>query len=100
MIDIDSLQLELIKRILFETIPEYSVWAFGSRVNGRPQKFSDLDLALIPGEKDEKIDWRMIEKLKDAFSESDLPIMIDVIDYNSVSENFRKIIFENHSVLL
>lgn len=96
MIDIDSLQLELIKRILSETIPEYSVWAFGSRVNGRPQKFSDLDLALVSNE---KIDWRIIERLKDAFSESDLPIMIDVVDFNSVSENFRKIIFENHSVV-
>ncbi len=96
MIDIDNLQLELIKRILSETIPEYSVWAFGSRVNGRPQKFSDLDLALVSNE---KIDWRIIERLKDAFSESDLPIMIDVVDFNSVSENFRKIIFENHSVV-
>lgn len=96
MIDIDNLQLELIKRILSETIPKYSVWAFGSRVNGRPQKFSDLDLALVSNE---KIDWRIIERLKDAFSESDLPIMIDVVDFNSVSENFRKIIFENHSVV-
>ena len=96
MIDIDNLQLDLIKRILSEVIPEYNVWAFGSRVNGRPQKFSDLDLALVSNE---KIDWRVIERLKDAFSESDLPIMVDVVDFNSVSENFRKIISEKYSVI-
>ncbi|WP_027358970.1 nucleotidyltransferase family protein [Desulforegula conservatrix] len=96
MIDIDNLQFDLIKRILSETIPEYSVWAFGSRVNGRPQKFSDLDLALVSNG---KIDWRIVERLKDAFSESDLPIMIDVVDFNSVSENFRKLILENHFLI-
>lgn len=96
MIDIDDFQLVLVKRILSETIPEYGVWAFGSRVNGRPQKNSDLDLALVA---DEKIDWRIIERLKDAFAESDLPVMVDVVDLNSVSENFRKLILKNHFVV-
>lgn len=64
MIDISDLQLLVIKRILSGTIPEYSVWAFGSRVKGRPQKYSDLDPALVANG---KIDWRIIERLKDAF---------------------------------
>ena len=59
-------------------------------------QYSDLDIALVSPE---KIDWRKIESLKDAFSESNLPIIVDIIDLNSVSENFRESIVNNHEVI-
>jgi len=96
MIDIDNLHLELIRHILSEIVPGCRVWAFGSRVSGKAQKYSDLDLVIVS---ENKTDWRIIERLKDAFSESDLPIIIDVVDFFSVSENFKKIIDGNHVVI-
>ena len=36
------------------------------------------------------------EKLDLAFAESDLPFRVDVLDYYTASESFRKIIGEGH----
>jgi predicted nucleotidyltransferase len=65
------------------------VRAFGSRCNGKAQKSSNLDLAIV---ENEKIDSKLLIDIKDAFEESDLPYQIDVLDWHSVSNNFRKII--------
>lgn len=48
-----------------------------------------LDLALVS---ETPVDRDRIERLKDAFSESDLPIIVDVVDINTVSDDFRKLI--------
>lgn len=96
MIDMDEAWLEEIKRILSRIIPEYEVWAFGSRIKGNNHKYSDLDLALIS---ETRIDWRLIESLKDEFSESDLPIRVDVVDYKSVPEVLKKMIEVDHVVI-
>ncbi len=47
----------------------------------------------------EPIDWKNIEALKDAFSESDLPIMVDVLDWYATPESFRSIILGNYELL-
>ena len=88
MVDIKQTDLEIIKSILATTAPEADVVVFGSRVQGTAQQYSDLDLAIKMSENDRDV----LEKLRDAFSESDLSIMIDVVDYNRVSERFRTII--------
>ncbi|MCB0282668.1 MAG: nucleotidyltransferase domain-containing protein [Calditrichae bacterium] len=96
MIDLKEDWLEKIKFILNDNVPDYKALAYGSRVNGNAATYSDLDIALIGAD---KIDWRDIESLKDIFSESDIPIIIDIVDYNAVSENFQKIIQENCAVI-
>ena len=63
--------------------------AFGSRVRGNARKYSDLDLAIV-GKK--RLDWRELEALRDAFAESDLPMQVDVLDWNAVSDEFRAVI--------
>ena len=85
-----SQELALVREILKQQVPEYGVIAFGSRVHGRNlKKFSDLDLAIqtrtpLPTEK--------LVSVKNAFSESDLPFKVDVIDWAETAEKFRKII--------
>lgn len=96
MIDIEKKDLDEIKRILKEHVPDCEVRAFGSRIDGRAKKFSDIDLALVGKE---KLDWRKIELLKDAFSASDIPIIVDVIDWNAISDEFRKIIEKNYEIV-
>ena len=96
MIDLDAKYLDEIKRILAEKVPDCEVRVFGSRIEGNAKKFSDLDLVLIGNE---KLDWRKIESLKDAFSSSDIPIIIDVIDFNAISEEFKAIIENNYEII-
>ena len=96
MIDIDPKYLVEIKKTLKTIAPDYEVRVFGSRVTGHAKEFSDVDLALIGKE---KIDWQLIEQLKDAFSESDLPYMVDVLDWNAISKEFQNLI-EKQSVTI
>lgn len=87
MIDLASQHLATVRGILMRCVPGIPVYAFGSRVNGRSRKFSDLDLALAP---EHSLDWRVLARLREAFEESNLPITVDVIDWSQVSPEFKQ----------
>jgi predicted nucleotidyltransferase len=97
MIDLPPDQLQTVKAILAAHVPGCEVRVFGSRVNGTARKHSDLDLAVVGPE---KLSSEIIEDLREAFQESDLPIRVDVLDWNAVSEPFKKIILGNNPVSL
>ncbi len=79
-------QLELVRGILRQTIPEKRVWAFGSRANGSlPKRFSDLDLA-VEGE----LTWAQRAELAEAFEESLLAIKVDIAELDLLTPEFRK----------
>ena len=44
-------------------------------------------------------DWRVLGRLKEAFSESDLPIRVDVLDWHGISAAFRRVIDQKFVVL-
>ena len=88
-IDLISNDLKEVIRILNDCVPEYDVWAFGSRVEGRAKTYSDLDLAIIT---DGTMSLSKKADLKNAFDESDMTIKVDFIDWSSINEGFRKII--------
>jgi predicted nucleotidyltransferase len=96
MIDIEEKYLARIRQILSEQTPDCEVRAFGSRIQGNPDRYSDLDLVLIG---DEKLNWRRIEALKDAFAASDLPIIVDVIDWHAISDDFRAVIEKKYEII-
>jgi len=96
MIDLEKVLLDKVKQILNANVPNYKALMFGSRVHGTARKFSDIDIALIGPE---KIDWREIESLKDIFAESDLPMIVDIVDFNSIAKSFKKIINKNYEVI-
>lgn len=88
-IDISNHELILVKQILEKYVPEYEVQVFGSRVRGRTEKNSDLDLVIMT---DKPLPVLTLADLKEAFSESDLPFRVDVVDWACTKESFRKII--------
>jgi len=89
MLDISPTHLATLKTILSSFVPDCEVWAFGSRCNGTARKYSDLDLCVYGRE---KLDWMLLENLKDALMESDLPFRVDVLDYYTMPEQFRETI--------
>jgi type I restriction enzyme S subunit len=95
-IDITSRDLEIAKTILAEHVPEYEVRAFGSRVNWTAKEYSDLDLAVMT---DKPLPIRKMARLKDAFSESDLPFKVDVVDWAATGDNFQGIIQSEYETI-
>jgi type I restriction enzyme S subunit len=96
MIDLKPAHLAEVKRILLEHAPGCEVRVFGSRLNGTAGKNSDLDLVLVGKG---FLDWRMLESVKEAFAASDLPFMVDVLDWHTISESFQEIIKKRYEVL-
>jgi len=89
MIHVSERELEIIIDIIKAHAPTHDVLVFGSRFNSVPKKYSDLDLAFIG---DERLSLQTRTLLEDAFSESDLPFRVDVVDYRAASPDFRAII--------
>jgi uncharacterized protein len=96
MIDIQPDHLAQVQSILAQFVPDYDVWAFGSRVNGAAKKYSDFDLVL-KGKSPLPLTIRT--NLKDAFAESNLPIKVDVTEWSDLNETFRKAINSSHEVV-
>ena len=86
MLDLTPGQLEIVKAILAAHLPGREVRAFGSRVHGGAGEFSDLDLVVVT---DTPLDFGLLGRLRDAFSESDLPFKVDVLDWATTSPDFR-----------
>ena len=95
--DIFEKDLKLVKSILNKHLLDCEVWAFGSRVNGTARSYSDFDLVIV-GEG--KVPLNTIFALKEEFQESDLNFRVDVLDWNRISDSFRKIIKENYVKIL
>jgi len=83
-------------RILREQVPGLEVWAFGSRARRAAKPYSDLDLALITRQ---PLTFEQLAAITDAFATSDLPIRVDVVDWASTSDAFRKIIERDRVVV-
>lgn len=87
---------EIVRGILQTHVPQYEVWAFGSRAQGTAKPYSDLDLAVISTA---PLSLQVSAALSDAFAESDLPWRVDVVDWATTSESFRQIIERNKVVV-
>jgi predicted nucleotidyltransferase len=94
--DIRPEHLHMVKDILKQFAPGYEVLAFGSRVAGTAKRHSDLDLAVV-GKK--RIATKTLYRLEEAFAESDLPFRVDVLDWDAISSEFRKIIENKYEII-
>nr|WP_272930689.1 nucleotidyltransferase domain-containing protein [Acetobacter persici] len=83
-------------RILNEIVPDREVRVFGSRVTGKAKPFSDLDLAIIGNE---PLSLGTRARLEEAFSESQLPWKVDIIDWLKIDTDFQNIIRKNWIIL-
>lgn len=88
-----------LKKILEAYVPDEEVWAYGSRVNGAAHEMSDLDLVVRHPEDLNKSQISKIIDLKEALSNSNLPLIIDVHDWARLPESFHDNIKKNYFVL-
>ena len=95
-LDIRPADLETVRRILSEHVPALEVRAFGSRVAWHARETSDLDLALMT---DKPLTVARMADLRAAFTDADLPFRVDIVDWASTSESFRKVVEAEYAVL-
>ncbi len=97
-LDLAPAHLEVARRLLAAHVPGVEVWAYGSRVKGTNHEGSDLDLVLRDPA-DLPVEHRRLLTLRSAFAESDLPILVDVLDWPRLPKDFRNDIEGAHVVL-
>jgi predicted nucleotidyltransferase len=81
--------LAIVCHILATHLPEAEVLAYGSRVTGRAHDGSDLDLVVRNPHK-QMIPVRNLGEVRDAFSGSNLPILVDILDWARIPDSFRE----------
>ncbi len=95
-IDLNPQDWNEVCHVLRAHVPEYTVWAFGSRVKWTAKAYSDLDLAIIT---QQPLSLTRMANIKEAFDESNLSIRVDIVDWATTSEAFRKIIEQDKVVV-
>ena len=97
-LDLPQQYLPELVALLRVHVPDAEVWAYGSRLNGCGHATSDLDLVVrnptVPSQPQARL-W----VLREALSESSLPILVDVLDWARIPDSFRKEIERAHVVL-
>lgn len=76
----------------------FEVWAYGSRVNGTAHSGSDLDLVIIPHNR-QKLPADLLPKLREEITHSNIPILVEIFDWAGLPESFQRNIEAQHEVL-
>lgn len=96
-IDLRPIHAKIVQDIIARYLPSgVSVRVFGSRAKWTAKPHSDLDLA-VKGEG--PISRAVLGDMAEAFSESDLPFRVDVVDWYLVAPSFQTVIDRDGAAL-
>jgi type I restriction enzyme S subunit len=90
--------LAIVQDILRRYLPLAEVWAYGSRVKGDHHDASDLDLVARQPD-DLTRPQPDLDEVAAAFSDSDLPILVQIVDWARIPAAFREEIEAGYAVL-
>ncbi len=81
---------KLIKRTVYKYLPAdlYQIFLFGSRAEGTNRKWSDADIGLLG---QQKVPAEKLVEIESDLSESDIPYLVEVVDFKFVTPEFAKI---------
>jgi len=85
MIHIANVEYALLLSIL--SLSKNPFYAFGSRVKGTQEKYSDLDICYI-----EPLSSKVLYTIKEMLEDSNLTFRVDIVDFHSASDTFQKLI--------
>jgi uncharacterized protein len=89
-IDLPADHRRLVLNVIRANLPQTTkAWVFGSRATGRARRYSDVDLAIDAGR---RLTLDEIAGLTEAFSDSDLPYKVDLVDWHDIEDRWRQII--------
>ena len=97
-LDLDPNLLASLRKLLAQQAPNAEVWAYGSRTRGGSHEASDLDLVLRNPDNLE-LPQPNVGALREALTESELPILVDVIDWARAPMSFRAEIEKAYVIL-
>ncbi len=94
-LDLKAADGKCLSGLLARHLPGVAVWAFGSRVTGKANPQSDLDLvAWVPSE------WkRRVADLREDLEESQISIRVDFHVWEELPESFHRNILAAYLVL-
>ncbi len=90
-----TLLMDILKRNIKAKV---EVLVFGSRVNGRAHSGSDLDIVLRLKDK-QTINSNEFMNFKDSLKKSNLPFLVDALDWNQIPDSFKDNINQQYEVL-
>ena len=94
MLNLEKKYITVIKKILAAYIPQTEVWVYGSRIKNTSHSGSDLDLVIIS-----TVSQKELSLVRNAFSESQLPILVDLLEWETLPDNFKADIQSSHAVI-
>lgn len=80
--------LALVQDTLRQHLPQAEVWAYGSRVHGDCYEASDLDL-VARNPADLHRETPGLARVQEAFADSDLPIIVQIVDWARIPASFH-----------
>ncbi len=87
--------LKMLKDILKSYCPDAEIWAYGSRLNGDAHSGSDLDLVVKNFNSKDKY----LYELKELLSESNIPFIVDIHEFDKLPKSFQDEILKNYIVI-
>lgn len=99
MLNLRPKDLALVHDLMARHLPaEVAVWAYGSRVNGNNHEASDLDLVLRTPDL-QALPAGAISRFREALTDSNLPIFVDVHDWATLPASFHPRILARYEVV-
>ena len=93
-LNVNSKDLNMLLDIITSYCPDSEIWAYGSRVGGDSHSGSDLDLAIKRAS--QEFDLCVFKEL---LSESNIPFIVDVHEFENLPVSFQKEILKNYIVI-
>jgi uncharacterized protein len=89
MIELASRYVQQVWRIAQNHVPYCNVYIFGSYARGTACLNSDVDLAILGRE---PLGIEKMLRLKEAYENSDLPFLVDVVDWSEANPRFKAMV--------
>lgn len=78
---------DIIRSVIQKHCPSAQVTLFGSRAKNTASATSDIDIAINTNA---SIPLKKLTLINSELNESDIPYLVDIIDWNRVSKEFQK----------
>ena len=98
MFGLEERHLNFIKETLKKYVPspDAKFYIFGSRARGKYREYSDVDIAIDSPDLTSEIK----SKLEIEFENSTFPYEVDIVDLNTIKENFKTLIQDDLVLLI